>query len=53
MLRLRKDITVTSSTGYAVWLSEAVVDVKKGKIVSDSPCEVKLSNGTSTPTGSR
>ena len=45
MLWLKKDITVTSSTGYAVWMSEAAVDIKKNKIVSESPVEVKLSNG--------
>ena len=46
MMLLKKDITVTSSTGYAVWMSEAAVDIKKNKIVSDSAVEVKLSNGT-------
>jgi lipopolysaccharide export system protein LptC len=45
MMLLKKDITVTSSTGYAVWMSEAAVDIKKNKIVSDSAVEVKLSNG--------
>ena len=45
MLWLKKDITVTSSSGYAVWMSEAAVDIKKNKIVSDSAVEVKLSNG--------
>jgi len=45
MMWLKKDITVTSSSGYAVWMSEAAVDIKKNKIVSDSAVEVKLSNG--------
>jgi lipopolysaccharide export system protein LptC len=45
MLWLKKDITFTSSTGYSVWMSEAAVDIKKNKIVSDSAVEVKLSNG--------
>ncbi|HEY4774330.1 MAG TPA: LPS export ABC transporter periplasmic protein LptC, partial [Xanthobacteraceae bacterium] len=43
---LNKDIVLTSSAGYEGRLSEAVVDVKSGNIVSQNPVEVKLLNGT-------
>jgi lipopolysaccharide export system protein LptC len=42
---LRTDVVVTSSAGYRVLLSEAKVDVKANRIVSDQPVEVILSNG--------
>jgi len=45
-LMLKTDIVLTSSTGYAAKLSEAAVDIKKNRIVSNAPVEVKLSNGT-------
>ncbi len=43
---LRTDVVVTSSSGYSVRLSEAKVDVKTNRIISDQPVEVMLSNGT-------
>jgi lipopolysaccharide export system protein LptC len=46
MLKLRDDILLVSSTGYEGRLSEAVVDVRKGVIVSEKPVEVKMLNGT-------
>jgi lipopolysaccharide export system protein LptC len=46
LLRLRDDIEVSSSTGYEGRLSEAAVDIKKGVLVSESPVEIKLLNGT-------
>jgi len=45
MLTLNDNIEITSSTGYAGQLSEAVVDVRKGNVVSDKPVRVKLLNG--------
>jgi lipopolysaccharide export system protein LptC len=46
MLTLKTDIVLTSSSGYAAKLSEAAVDIKKNRIVSEKPVEVKLANGT-------
>jgi lipopolysaccharide export system protein LptC len=45
-LTLNQDIVVTSSSGYEALLSEAVVDVRAGKIVSEKPVEVKTSAWT-------
>lgn len=45
-LMLKKDIVLTSSTGYAAKLNEALFDMKKNTIVSEQPVEVRLSNGT-------
>ena len=43
-LKLEHEIVLTSTSGYAGHLREAVIDVKKGSIVSQSP--VELLNGT-------
>jgi lipopolysaccharide export system protein LptC len=45
-LRLLDDIRLSSSSGYSGRLSEALVDVKKGDIVSEHPVEVVMLNGT-------
>jgi lipopolysaccharide export system protein LptC len=45
-LTLSQDIVVTSSNGYLAMLSEAVVDVRAGKIVSEKPVEVKTATWT-------
>jgi lipopolysaccharide export system protein LptC len=45
ILKLNDDIVLTSSTGYEGRLTEAVVDVRKGNVVSDKPVAVKLLNG--------
>ena len=45
-LRLDHDILLTSTSGYSGHLSEAVIDVKKGSILSQSPVELKMLNGT-------
>ena len=37
------DIVVRSTTGYEAFLSEAVLDMRAGKIVSDKPVLVKTS----------
>ena len=45
-LTLSQDIVVTSSNGYLATLSEAVVDVRAGKIISEKPVEVKTAAWT-------
>jgi lipopolysaccharide export system protein LptC len=46
MLTLRTDIVLTSSNGISARLNQATVDIKKNKITSNEPVEVKLTNGT-------
>jgi lipopolysaccharide export system protein LptC len=43
LLTLSNDIVVTSTNGYEALLSEAVLDVRAGKIVSEKPVVVKTS----------
>lgn len=45
MLTLHDNVHLVSSTGYEARLSEAMVDVHKGTVVSDKPVWVKLING--------
>ena len=45
-LTLNDDIVLVSSTGYAARLTEALVDMKSGNVVSNKPVKVKLLNGT-------
>jgi lipopolysaccharide export system protein LptC len=45
-LTLDQEIILTSTSGYSGYLREAVIDVKKGSIVSQSPVELKMLNGT-------
>jgi lipopolysaccharide export system protein LptC len=45
-LTLSQNIVVTTSSGYQAWLSEAVVDVRAGKILSERPVEVKTATWT-------
>jgi lipopolysaccharide export system protein LptC len=45
MLTLKDNIHLVSSTGYEGRLSEAVIDVRKGNVVSEKPVWVKLLNG--------
>ena len=47
-LDLRKDIFLQSSTGYEARMSQALVDLNKGTVVSDEHVDVKLLNGTQT-----
>lgn len=44
-LKLNQNIVLISSTGYEGYLSEAVVDMRKGDVASDKPVRVKLLNG--------
>ena len=46
LLTLKHDIVVTSASGYRALLSEATVDIKGGKIVSEKPVQVKTSTWT-------
>lgn len=46
MLTLGQRIVLSSSSGYQGILTEAIVDIKKGRIVSDKPVEVKMLQGT-------
>lgn len=46
LLTLGQKIVLSSSTGYQGILTEAVVDIKKGTIVSEKPVEVKMLQGT-------
>jgi lipopolysaccharide export system protein LptC len=45
MLTLNDNIELVSSTGYQGRLTEAVVDVRKGNVISDKPVWVKMLNG--------
>lgn len=45
LLTLNNDIHLVSSTGYEARLSQAVVDMNKGTVVSDTPVWVKLLDG--------
>ncbi len=45
MLTLTDNIRLVSSTGYEGRLSEAVIDVRKGNVVSEKPVWVKLLHG--------
>src|SRR6476619_1179528 len=45
-LRLDRDIVLNSSTGYQGRLSEALVDIRKGNVISEHPVEVRLLQGT-------
>ncbi len=44
-LVLRRDIVVTSTSGYEAHLDEAVVDVRGGNVVSEKPVEILMNNG--------
>jgi lipopolysaccharide export system protein LptC len=45
ILTLKDNIELASSTGYAGHMTQAVVDVRKGNVVSDEPVTVKMLNG--------
>lgn len=44
-LRLDRNIDLSSTSGYAAHLSEALVDIRKGDVVSEKPVAVKLLQG--------
>jgi lipopolysaccharide export system protein LptC len=45
ILTLNGNIHLTSTTGYEGRLDQAVIDVRKGNVVSDQPVTVKMLNG--------
>jgi len=45
MLKLDRNIDLSSSTGYAGHLSEATVDIRNGNVTSEKPVQVKLLQG--------
>ena len=45
-LKLDREILLRSSTGYQGRLIEALIDIRKGNVVSEHPVEVKLLQGT-------
>jgi lipopolysaccharide export system protein LptC len=45
-LKLDRNILLSSSTGYEGHLSEALIDIRKGSVVSDQPVELKMLQGT-------
>jgi lipopolysaccharide export system protein LptC len=45
-LALDRSIDLNSSNGYAGHLSEALVDIRKGHVVSNKPVQVKMLQGT-------
>jgi lipopolysaccharide export system protein LptC len=46
MLKLERDIFLSSSNGYKGKLVEALIDTKKGNVVSDKPVELEMLQGT-------
>jgi lipopolysaccharide export system protein LptC len=46
MLKLDRNILLSSSNGYKGRLSQAMVDIKKGNVTSDQPVELELLQGT-------
>lgn len=53
MLKLDRNIELSSSTGYAGHLIEALVDIRNGNVVSEKPVEVKLLQGVLNSNGLR
>jgi lipopolysaccharide export system protein LptC len=45
-LKLERNILLSSSTGYKGRLSEAMVDIRRGNIVSTQPVELEMLQGT-------
>jgi lipopolysaccharide export system protein LptC len=45
-LKLNQNILLSSSTGYSGRLSEAMIDIRKGYVVSTQPVEVEMLQGT-------
>jgi lipopolysaccharide export system protein LptC len=46
LLTLRQDVVLVASNGYEGHASEAVIDIRAGKVVSEKPVHVKLLDGT-------
>jgi lipopolysaccharide export system protein LptC len=46
MLKLDRNIEINSSTGYQGRMREALIDIRKGNVVSEQPVEVRMLQGT-------
>ena len=46
ILKLDRNIELNSSTGYQGRLREALIDIRKGNVVSEQPVEVRMLQGT-------
>jgi lipopolysaccharide export system protein LptC len=46
ILKLGKNVVVTSTSGVEVHLTDAVVDTASGDIVSEKPVQVEMQQGT-------
>lgn len=46
ILKLERDILLSSSSGYRGALSEATIDIRKGHVVSDKPVKLEMLQGT-------
>jgi len=46
MLKLDRNIEIDSSTGYQGRMREALIDIRKGNVVSEQPVEVRMLQGT-------
>jgi lipopolysaccharide export system protein LptC len=46
LLRLNQEILIMSTAGYQGRLTEAQIEVKKGRIVSEKPVQMKMPQGT-------
>jgi lipopolysaccharide export system protein LptC len=51
LLTLGRNIVLKSTTGFQGRLSEAVIDIRKGNIVSNKPVEVLMLQGTLNANG--
>jgi lipopolysaccharide export system protein LptC len=45
VLKLGRDVILTSSSGYKAWLNDATVDVRTSDVVTDKPVEVQMLQG--------
>jgi len=45
LLTLGKNTVIVSSSGYTVWLDQAVVDIRSSQVVTDKPVRVKMLQG--------
>jgi lipopolysaccharide export system protein LptC len=46
MLTLRQNVVIKSSSGFEVYLNEAVMDVHNSNVVSEKPVQVRMQQGT-------
>ena len=46
ILTLGKNVVLTSSSGYKIWLNDAVIDIRTSNVVTEKPVEVQMLQGT-------